>query len=29
VGMAMARWWLAQYFNRPGFELFNYDIYIL
>jgi transketolase len=29
VGIAMARWWLAQYFNRPSFELFNYDVYVL
>jgi transketolase len=29
VGMAMARWWLAQYFNRPDFELFNYNVYVL
>ncbi len=29
VGMAMARWWMAAYFNRPGFELFNYDVYVL
>jgi transketolase len=27
VGMAMAGKWLAQYFNRPGFELFNYNVY--
>src|SRR5262245_30947914 len=29
VGMAMAGEWLAQYFNRPGFELFNYNVYAL
>jgi transketolase len=29
VGIAMARWWLAQYFNRPSFELFDYDVYVL
>ncbi|MGE0682104.1 MAG: transketolase [Candidatus Binatia bacterium] len=29
VGIALARWWLAQYFNRPNFELFNYDVYAL
>jgi transketolase len=29
VGMAIAQQWLAQYFNRPGFELFNYDVYAL
>ena len=28
VGMAMARKWLAQRYNRPGFELFDYDIYV-
>ena len=29
VGMAIAERWLASYFNRPGFELFDYDIYAL
>jgi transketolase len=29
VGMAIAGRWLATYFNRPGFELFDYDIYAL
>jgi transketolase len=29
VGMAMAAQWQAQYFNRPGFEMFNYDVYAL
>jgi len=29
VGMALASRWLARYFNRPGFELFNYDVYAL
>jgi transketolase len=29
VGMAIARQWMAQYFNRPGFSLFNYDVYAL
>lgn len=29
VGIAMARYWLAQFFNRPGFEMFNYDVYAL
>jgi transketolase len=29
VGMAIASRWLASYFNRPGFELFNYDVYVL
>jgi transketolase len=27
VGMAIAERWLERYFNRPGFELFNYRIY--
>jgi transketolase len=27
VGMAIAERWLAAYFNRPGFELFNYHIW--
>ncbi len=27
VGMAIAQKWLAQHFNQPGFELFNYNIY--
>src|SRR6516162_10153836 len=29
VGMAIAERWLARYFNRPGFDLFDYDIYAL
>jgi transketolase len=29
VGMAIAERWLAGYFNRPGFDLFDYDIYAL
>ncbi|MBI1787784.1 MAG: transketolase [Acidobacteria bacterium] len=29
VGMAMARWWMAEYFNRPGLEMFQYDVYAL
>jgi len=29
VGMAMAAQWQAQYFNRPGFEMFNYNVYAL
>ena len=29
VGMAMARHWLAEHFNRPGYEMFNYDVYAL
>src|SRR5260221_3179951 len=27
VGMAMAEKWLCQHYNRPGFEIFNYNIY--
>ncbi|MGH9565702.1 MAG: transketolase, partial [Candidatus Angelobacter sp.] len=27
VGMAIAQRWLAAHFNRPGFELFDYNIY--
>src|SRR5437660_7153937 len=27
VGMAMARRWLASRYNRPGFDIFDYDIY--
>jgi transketolase len=29
VGMAIAECWLASYFNRPGFQLFDYDVYAL
>jgi transketolase len=29
VGMAMGARWLAQYFNRPGFTLFDYGVYAL
>jgi transketolase len=29
VGMAMAERWMASYFNQPGFELFNYQVYAL
>jgi transketolase len=29
VGMAMAACWMARYFNRPGFEMFDYDVYAL
>jgi transketolase len=29
VGMAMARRWLAAHFNKPGYPLFDYDIYAL
>ncbi len=27
VGMAIASRWLAAHFNRPGFELFNFNVY--
>ena len=29
VGMAMARKWLASRYNRPGFEIFDYNIYAI
>ena len=29
VGMAIAGRWMASYFNRPGFEMFDYDVYAL
>src|SRR5271157_4071767 len=29
VGMAIAERWLAAHFNRPGFELFNYDVWAI
>src|SRR6187397_1483891 len=29
VGMAIAAHWQAAYFNRPGFQLFDYDTYAL
>jgi transketolase len=29
VGMAMGARWMAAYFNRPGFELFDYDTYAI
>jgi len=29
VGMAIAGRWMAQYFNRPGFEMFQYNVYAL
>ena len=29
VGMAIAERWIASYFNRPAFELFDYDVYAL
>jgi transketolase len=27
VGMAIAAKWLGEHFNRPGFEIFNYNVY--
>jgi transketolase len=27
VGLALASQWLAAHFNRPGFEIFNYNVY--
>ncbi len=29
VGMAIAGFWMANYFNRPGFEMFDYDVLAL
>jgi transketolase len=29
VGMALAGRWMANYFNRPGFDLFDYNVYAL
>jgi len=29
VGLAMGAAWMAAYFNRPGFNLFDYEIYAL
>jgi transketolase len=29
VGMAIAGLWQASYFNRPGYDLFDYDVYAL
>ena len=29
VGMAIAGRWMAEYFNRPNFELFNHDVYAI
>ncbi len=29
VGMAVAERWMAAHFNRPGFEMFDYDVYAL
>ncbi len=29
VGIAIAGGWLGSHFNRPGFDLFDYDVYAL
>lgn len=29
VGMAIASRWMGAYFNRPGFQMFDYDVYAL
>lgn len=29
TGMAIAGKWMASHFNRPGFEMFSYDVYAL
>src|SRR5579872_4469250 len=29
VGMAIARKWMAQHFNRPGFEMIDFDVYAM
>jgi transketolase len=29
VGMAIASFWLAQTFNRPGFDLFDFNVYAI
>ncbi len=29
VGMAIAAKWQAEHFNRPGFEIFNYNVYAM
>jgi transketolase len=29
VGMAIAQRWMASYFNRPGFEMIDFDVYAL
>jgi transketolase len=29
VGIAIASKWMAAHFNRPGFELFDFDVYVL
>ncbi len=29
VGMSIAKEWMATYFNRPGFEMIDYDVYAI
>lgn len=29
VGMAIASRWMSTYFNRPGFDMINYNVYVL
>jgi len=29
VGMAIAARWMASYFNRPGFDMLDYDVFAL
>jgi transketolase len=29
VGMAVASKWMAAHFNRPGFEMFDFDVYVI
>jgi transketolase len=29
VGMAVAGGWMAAHFNRPGYTMFDYDVYAL
>jgi transketolase len=29
VGVAVAGKWMGEYFNRPGFDLFNYNVYAM
>src|SRR5439155_11324479 len=29
VGMAMAQRWLAKRYNKPGFDMFDFDVYSL
>ena len=29
VGMAMSSKWMAQHFNRPGFEMFDFNVYAM